>query len=77
MDSCLETIRNLHEERERLLDITVKEKIAEKLTHKAKVNSEQRVKTFVDVRNNCYVISIQYYYFSEVLFSFRRACQIL
>ncbi|EGT41794.1 hypothetical protein CAEBREN_20182, partial [Caenorhabditis brenneri] len=48
MDSCLETIRNLHEERERLIDSTVKEKIAEKLTHKAKVNSEQRVKKFVD-----------------------------
>ncbi|CAP25395.1 Protein CBG04748 [Caenorhabditis briggsae] len=48
MDSCLETIRNLHEERERLIDSTVKEKIAEKLTHKAKVNSELRVKKFVD-----------------------------
>lgn len=49
MESCLETIRNLHEERERLIDTIVKEKMAEKLTHKAKVNSEQRVKKFVDV----------------------------
>uniref|UniRef100_A0A8R1HZL2 Matrin-type domain-containing protein n=1 Tax=Caenorhabditis japonica TaxID=281687 RepID=A0A8R1HZL2_CAEJA len=48
MDSVLEIIRNLHEERERLTDTIVKENLAEKLTHKAKVNSEQRVKKFAD-----------------------------
>ncbi|CAI5443196.1 unnamed protein product [Caenorhabditis angaria] len=48
MDSSLEIARNLHEERERLIDSIVKETMAEKLTHKAKINSEQRVKRFSD-----------------------------
>ncbi|CAB3405135.1 unnamed protein product [Caenorhabditis bovis] len=48
MESVLETIRNHHEERERLLDSIVKEHLADKPTHKAKINSELRVKGFVD-----------------------------
>ncbi|CAD6192239.1 unnamed protein product [Caenorhabditis auriculariae] len=48
MDSALELTRKLHEERERLIDVIVKETMATKGTHKAKVNSELRVKKFVD-----------------------------
>uniref|UniRef100_A0A1I7XUQ6 SF3A3 domain-containing protein n=1 Tax=Heterorhabditis bacteriophora TaxID=37862 RepID=A0A1I7XUQ6_HETBA len=53
MDSILETQRKLHEERERTIDTIVKEVMSEKKTHKAKINSEQRVKQLVDRYHGC------------------------
>lgn len=49
MDSVIENIRKLHEERERIVDTIVKERMIERKTHKATVNSQQRVKVLVDV----------------------------
>ncbi|CAJ0576377.1 unnamed protein product, partial [Mesorhabditis spiculigera] len=48
MDSVLETQRNLHEERERLIEAMTKETIAEKRSHKALINSQHRVRKFAD-----------------------------
>lgn len=49
MDSILETQRKLHEERERTIETIVKEIMSDKKTHKANINSQQRVKQLVDV----------------------------
>ncbi|CAI4232893.1 unnamed protein product [Auanema sp. JU1783] len=53
MDSVLETQRKFHEERERLVDTIVKEIMSEKRTHKAKINSEHRVRGLLDRYNEC------------------------
>ncbi|PAV83074.1 hypothetical protein WR25_02602 [Diploscapter pachys] len=51
MDSAIENIRKLHEERERIVDTIVKERMIERKTHKATVNSQQRVKVLVDTNS--------------------------
>ena len=49
MDSILESQRSAHEERERIVDLMTKEFLAEKKSHKAKINSDKRVGDLIDV----------------------------
>lgn len=49
MESTLENQRSAHEERERIVDSITKEFLAEKRTHKARINSDQRVKKLLEV----------------------------
>ncbi|ETN78330.1 splicing factor 3A subunit 3 family protein [Necator americanus] len=53
MDSILENQRKLHEERERTIETIVKEIMSDKKTHKANINSQQRVKFLVDRYHGC------------------------
>ncbi|XGW08369.1 hypothetical protein V3C99_011023, partial [Haemonchus contortus] len=53
MDSIMETQRKLHEERERTIETIVKEILSDKKTHKANINSQQRVKQLVDRYHAC------------------------
>ncbi|GMR36592.1 hypothetical protein PMAYCL1PPCAC_06787 [Pristionchus mayeri] len=48
MESLLENQRSAHEERERITDSITKEFLAEKRTHKARINSDQRVKKLLE-----------------------------
>lgn len=49
----METQRKLHEERERTIETIVKEIMSDKKTHKANINSQQRVKQLVDRYHSC------------------------
>ncbi|KHJ98419.1 hypothetical protein OESDEN_01599 [Oesophagostomum dentatum] len=53
MDSILENQRKLHEDRERTIETIVKEIMSDKKTHKANINSQQRVKQLVDRYHAC------------------------
>ena len=48
MESLLEQQRRYHEERERLLDALVQERMVEKKTNKDSINSEHRQKAMLD-----------------------------
>ncbi|KAL7075341.1 hypothetical protein ACQ4LE_005357, partial [Meloidogyne hapla] len=48
MDSLLEVQRTCHEERERCVDLMVREYLVEKKTQREKINSDQRVKGLID-----------------------------
>ncbi|KAI6191199.1 Matrin-type domain-containing protein [Aphelenchoides bicaudatus] len=48
MESVIETQRSLHEERERCVDLVVKEFLAEKKNQRERVNSEQRSRELLD-----------------------------
>ena len=48
MESLLEQQRRYHEERERLLDALVQERMGEKKTNKDSINSEHRQKAMLD-----------------------------
>ncbi|CAD5229007.1 unnamed protein product [Bursaphelenchus okinawaensis] len=52
MESVIESQRTLHEERERCLDVIVKEFMAEKKTQRERVNSDQRCKSLFERFNN-------------------------
>ncbi|KAI6243703.1 Splicing factor 3A subunit 3 family protein [Aphelenchoides fujianensis] len=51
MDSIIETQRSLHEERERCLDLAVKEFLAEKKNQRERVNSEHRTRDTIERYN--------------------------
>ena len=53
MESLLEQQRRYHEERERLLDALVQERLVEKKTNKDSINSEHRQKAMLDRYDDC------------------------
>lgn len=61
MDSVLETQRTLHEERERCLDVIVKEFMVDKKTQRERVNSDQRCKGYFERFNDASAKLIDYY----------------
>jgi len=52
MESLLEVQRTCHEEKERCIDLMVKESFAEKRSQREKINSEQRIKALLDRYQN-------------------------
>ena len=53
MESLLEQQRRYHEERERLLDALVQERLVEKKTNKDSINSEHRQKAMLERYDDC------------------------
>ena len=64
METLLEQQRRYHEERERLVDALVQERLGEKKTHKDAINSEHRQRAMLERLGYCAICSE--FYFTQV-----------
>ena len=58
METLLEQQRRYHEERERLVDALVQERLGEKKTHKDAINSEHRQRAMLERWDIVHLITI-------------------